>query len=100
MVNFVLTNMAVEDLTNIWNYTYETWSERQADTYYELLISSCEIVSFNPGKGNNYHSIDNNVLGYSASHHIIFYRIMDNDKIEVLRILHGSMDLKNRMKDK
>lgn len=29
--------------------------------------------------------------------HIIFYRIIQFRGIEVLRILHGRMDLKNRM---
>jgi toxin ParE1/3/4 len=38
MTKFYLTNKAVEDLTDIWNYTLENWSERQADKYYDLLI--------------------------------------------------------------
>ena len=36
---------AVEDLSMIWNYTYETWSEKQADIYYHLLIDSCEEIA-------------------------------------------------------
>ena len=34
MVKFQLTEKAVQDLNRIWNYTYETWSEDQADDYY------------------------------------------------------------------
>lgn len=34
------SNMAVEDLTAIWNYTEEKWSEQQADSYYEQLIAA------------------------------------------------------------
>ena len=30
------SNMAVEDLTSIWNYTVEKWSEQQADSYYTM----------------------------------------------------------------
>ena len=33
---FELTKKAVEDLTEIWNYTSENWSEHQADKYYQL----------------------------------------------------------------
>ena len=31
MAKFIITNKAVEDLSKIWNYTYEFWSENQAD---------------------------------------------------------------------
>lgn len=51
MANYFLTNKAVEDLSEIWNYTYETWSESQADKYYELLIGFCKKISENPKIG-------------------------------------------------
>ena len=35
MAKHKLTNKAVEDLTEIWNYTYDKWSEYQADKYYQ-----------------------------------------------------------------
>lgn len=34
------THKAVEDLTDIWNYTADVWSEQQADNYYEMLVAS------------------------------------------------------------
>lgn len=33
MAKYNLTKKAVEDLTKIWNYTFDTWSENQADAY-------------------------------------------------------------------
>lgn len=38
---------AVEDLSSIWLYTVETWSEAQADCY-SMLISSCQQIATNP----------------------------------------------------
>jgi toxin ParE1/3/4 len=38
MSGYRLTIKAVEDLTEIWNYTFEVWSDSQADRYYELLV--------------------------------------------------------------
>ncbi|MCL2041565.1 MAG: type II toxin-antitoxin system RelE/ParE family toxin [Bacteroidales bacterium] len=99
MANYFLSNKAVEDLSNIWNYTYETWSENQADKYYNILIDFCEEISKNPKVGKNYDEIDEHIRGYRASHHIIFYRIIAANVIEVVRILHQSMDLKNRMSE-
>ena len=99
MAKYFLTNKAVEDLSKIWDYTYEAWSEDQADKYYELLIDSCKEISENPKIGKNYDEIDKNMLGYRTNHHIIFYRVIAPNEIEVLRILHGRMDLKNRIQE-
>jgi len=97
MIKYFLSNKAVEDLSNIWDYTFETWSENQADKYYELLIDFCREISENPKIGKNYDVIGKDIRGYQASYHIIFYRITDNNEIEVLRILHKKMDLNSRM---
>lgn len=48
MANYELSNKAVEDLTNIRNYTYENWSEEQADKYYEMLLGNCQLIANNP----------------------------------------------------
>ena len=47
MANFTFTKKAVEDLTNIWNYTFDNWSEKQADIYYNALIENCQIIASN-----------------------------------------------------
>ena len=54
MAKYLLTNKAVEDLSKIWDYTYEVWSENQADKYYELLIEACQEISKSPDIGKNY----------------------------------------------
>lgn len=47
MGKYKLTNLAVRDLSNIWNYTFDNWSEEQADTYHEQLISAFESIAVN-----------------------------------------------------
>ena len=97
MAKFKLTNKAVEDLANIWEYTFEKWSEQQADNYYEILISNCELIANNPKFGKTYDGITPNLLGTKANRHIIFYRIIKKDEVEIIRILHERMDLKKRI---
>jgi toxin ParE1/3/4 len=99
MGRYRFTNKAVEDLSNIWNYTVETWSERQADIYYEMLLSFCQDIANNPEFGKNYDEIANELYGFRANKHLIFYRIISQNEIEVVRILHCSMDLKNRINE-
>ncbi len=96
MAKFHLLNSAVEDLANIWNYTFDEWSERQADNYYQLLMDSCQEVAENPNLGKSYNQIANNLLAYKSGEHLIFYFVVDNQEIEVVRILHARMDLKKK----
>lgn len=99
MAKYRFTNKAVKDLTDIWNYTVETWSQRQADLYYEMLIGFCQDIADNPAFGKNYDEIIESLYGFRAGKHIIFYRIISHDEIEIIRILHSSMDLKNRIRE-
>lgn len=97
MARYILTNKAVEDLSKIWEYTYEVWSESQADKYYELLISSFQEIVQNPELGKNYTEIDSAILGLRVGKHIVFYRLIKSNDIEIVRILHQRMDLKSKM---
>ena len=97
MAEFKLTNKAVEDLSKIWDYTFEAWSERQADKYYESLISNCQEIADNPNLGKNYDGITQNLLGIKTNRHIIFYRTLNENYVEITRILHERMDLKKRI---
>jgi len=97
MPNYQLTNKAVEDLTDIWEYTLGKWSEQQADRYYNLLISRCQEIANNPELGKNYQGITIDLFGLKMERHIIFYRKRINQPIEITRILHGRMDLKSRI---
>ena len=44
MAEIVYTNKAREDLLKIWNYTFDTWSESQADKYYEEIIDLLSLL--------------------------------------------------------
>ena len=92
------SNKAVEDLSSIWEYTLSEWSETQADEYYEMLISACSRLLYPSIIYNRaYDEITDNLLGIKAGHHLIFYKIMDNDDVMVIRILHEKMDVKRHL---
>jgi toxin ParE1/3/4 len=60
--SYKLTKKAVDDLTKIWNYTVEKWSEEQADKYYSLLLDSCKTIANNPELGKSYFEIETELL--------------------------------------
>lgn len=97
MAKVVLRQEAIDDLNDIWDYTFEKWSERQADKYYATIKLACNGIAENPDVGKEYGGISRNLLGLKSGKHIIFYQSISEDKIEVIRILHERMDLKKRI---
>lgn len=52
MGNFKFSKKAVDDLTSIWNYTFNEWSALQADKYYWMLVDACQEIADNPKNGS------------------------------------------------
>ena len=98
MANYKLTKKATEDLRKIWNYTVDTWFENQADLYYRMLLDSCQKIADGKVKGKTYVGIYSGLLGIKSGKHIIFYRQMTKDRVEIARILHERMDLGRRIR--
>lgn len=94
--SYLLTKRALEDLGNIWNYTFETWSEAQADKYYHILLTQCQRIADGSVSGKPYPEILEDLYGALTEQHIIFYRSLDMSTVEITRILHGRMNLKIR----
>jgi len=87
---------ALTDLEEIWLYTLETWSLEQADRYYELIIKEIEFISKKPKSGKDLHSLREGYYSTKVKSHFIFYRFTTTE-LEVIRILHESMDIPHRL---
>jgi toxin ParE1/3/4 len=48
MAKVILRQEAIKDLNEIWDYTFEHWSEKQADKYYSQLKYACKEIGENP----------------------------------------------------
>ena len=95
---FIISKKAVFDLADIWFYTEKNWSVDQADRYYNLIFDEIDYICRNINTGK---SIEHVRKGYRASKvksHLIFFRVK-NDTVEIIRILHEQMDIKNRLND-
>ena len=84
-------------MSEIWNYTVDTWSEKQADKYYNMLLDACKELAEEKLSGKKYSEIRADILGFRIGQHIIFFRRANSNAIEIARILHSSMDLKSRI---
>lgn len=97
MAKYQLSNKALLDLENIWDYTLVKWSENQAESYFNQIIRTCSELSESPQIGKSYSEIRKDLLGFKTGKHIIFYEDMNEQGIFVLRILHEQMDFKGRL---
>ena len=87
---------AVEDLANIWDYTYDEWSERQADKYYMILNQACQEIALDSKKGKPYEEVAEGIHGLLTYRHIILFKRLKAAEILVIRILHAQMDIKSK----
>jgi toxin ParE1/3/4 len=97
MPTFSLTNKAVADLKDIGRYTAEQWGREQRNLYLKMLDTTFRQLAANPLKGKDCSDIRNGYRKFNAGSHLIFYRLMSGDTIEIVRILHGRMDCETRL---
>jgi toxin ParE1/3/4 len=90
---YLLAPAAVLDLEQIWDYTADRWDIDQADTYLAEIRRAIERAAANPRIGR---ACDEIRLGYRklpAGSHLVFYRVLADGVIDVIRVLHQRMDI-------
>lgn len=99
IIAYKVSKKALIDLEQIWIYTYKKWSEKQADRYYQLLISEFEFLTKEFYSGKSMEHIRDGYRATLVKSHLIFYRKTDENIVEIIRILHKSMDIPNRLNE-
>ncbi|WP_179354770.1 type II toxin-antitoxin system RelE/ParE family toxin [Winogradskyella vidalii] len=93
-----ISQQAIEDLDKIWVYTLNKWSKEQADRYYDLIIAEIEFIADNYLIGKSAEQTRKNYRVTKIKSHLIFFRKVDNEIVEIVRVLHQRMDIKKRLK--
>lgn len=97
-MKFEISKKALEDIQQIWLYTTLFWSVEQADRYYNLLIDEIEYIAKYPFSGRSVDYLRKNYRCSKVKKHLIFYRYKwSQEKIEIIRVLHQSMDVKQSL---
>ncbi|MFT5723720.1 MAG: toxin ParE1/3/4 [Bacteroidia bacterium] len=92
-----ISKETLKDISNIWVYTLNKWSKKQADRYFALIIDEIEFITDNYLAGRPIDHIRKNYRVTKIKSHLIFYRKVDTDIVEIVRILHQRMDVKKRL---
>ena len=92
MKRYKLSKKAESDFRKIWNYTFDSWGEKQAEIYTTQLKSIFSTLASDPQKGKSIDQIKIGYFKYRIQKHTIYYR-RANTGLEIVRILHEKMDV-------
>jgi toxin ParE1/3/4 len=96
MSSYSLSPEAKKDLLDIHAYTQTEWGRQQAQKYIYALEKRCDELAHSPHIGRERPELKPGYRSIAEGKHVIFYRVSDSD-IEILRILHGRMDIEQRI---
>lgn len=97
-MKFKISEEAAFDLEEIWFYTFENWSIKQADRCLNIILDEIEYLAKNPKASQDYSKIRKGYFRFRVRSHFIFYRINSTEKIiEIIRVLHQRMDTDSRL---
>lgn len=97
MSKYSISEKALEDINAIWNYTAERWSTEQANRYYNLILDEIEFNAANFETAIDFGSIRKDYRYSKVKSHLVFFKKTKNNEIEVVRVLHERLDMKNRL---
>ncbi len=93
---FRLSNKAVQDLRDIGLYTHKKWSVLQRNSYLKQLDNCFSQLSKNTNLGIKCDYIAEGYRKFPQQSHVIYYRLSSDNVVEIIRVLHKSMDVESK----
>jgi toxin ParE1/3/4 len=96
MISLRFAPRARADIDGIWNYTTQKWNMDQAEAYLLAIEHAVNLLRENPRLGRNASDIGEGLFKFPVASHFIYYRLTSN-RLDVVRILHKSMDVERHL---
>ncbi|MUK48266.1 type II toxin-antitoxin system RelE/ParE family toxin [Aliivibrio fischeri] len=93
MKPFTLTIAAKNDLKDVATFTARRWGKEQRNIYLKQFDDSFWLLAENPDIGKGCDEIRNGYRKFPQGSHVIFYKQTGSQQIQIIRILHKSMDI-------
>lgn len=97
MGKFSLTHKAKADLKSIAAYTQRKWGRKQRLVYIKQFDDTFRMLANTPDTGQQCDFIKAGYRRLPCISHIVFYRLISETEIEIVRILHKRMDVKSKL---
>ena len=89
---FQLTNRAKADLKSIAAFTQKKWGRPQRSVYLKQFDDAFYLLAESPDIGTDCSYIKSDYRKFPVASHMIFYRAISHELIEIVRVLHKRMD--------
>jgi toxin ParE1/3/4 len=86
------SELSEQDYRDIWRYIAADKPDA-ADRFLLRIDSKLELYAENPGMGTARDNLAPGLRSFPVGNYLVFYRVA-SDGIELVRVLHGSRDLK------
>ena len=93
MATFTLTEKAKSDLKDIARFTQKRWGHEQRNKYLQDLDACFFRLADNPSLGQECREVRTGYHKFPTGSHVIYYRSVPKSQVEIVRILHESMDV-------
>ncbi len=97
MKSFTLTHKARTDIKSIYIYTQKRWGKEQRKIYAKQFDDAFHTLADNPKIGKECDYIKSGYKKFPHASHMIFYRTISDEEIEIVRILHKRMDARAQL---
>ncbi len=97
-MKLVFSPAAIRDLRSISDYTFHTWGAEQEALYLRGLWKKLEEIGIRPEAHRLRNDLVIDCRSARYGKHVIFFAV-EEDRILVIRILHGAVDLDRHLPD-
>lgn len=97
MTTFKLARKAYSDLVAIGRFTEKEWGKAQRNNYLKQIDECFSQIANNPDVGTSCDFIRTGYRKFPQANHLIFYRQDQDGIIEIIRVLHKSMDVESKL---
>lgn len=94
--NYFLRAKADKDLEDIYLYSVNNFGQLRAEQYIDDLVEAFESLARQQNLGRKRRDINPALYSYQCVSHIIYYKQLKTG-IDILRILHQSMDVQKHL---
>ena len=96
-MSYTLRPKAKVDLRNIARYSIDQWGKERARTYVEAINQRLEVLASGRLPDRPADHIRPGYLQSAAGRHMIYFRRRPDGTMDVIRILHQSMDVAKQL---
>ena len=98
MGTYSLTNAARADLKSVAVYTQRRWGKEQRRIHSKQFDDAFLLLANSPDAGLSCDHIKEGYKKFPTGSHTIFFRIISESEIQIVRILHKRMDVARQLR--